>query len=94
MNSQLPPETNNPTELWPANEPPPTKTVLPFSRWYPLGAGVLAGLCLRFLFSGEPGGSWSAMAGSFIYFSPIIVGAVTVYIAEKIKRRKIGRAHV
>jgi hypothetical protein len=87
MNSLPSPDHNNPAELWPAGEPASTKTVLPFSRWYPLGAGVLAGLCLRFLFSGEPGGSWSAMAGSFIYFSPIIVGAVTVYIAEKIKRR-------
>ncbi len=63
------------------------RTSLPFRRWYPLAAGLLAGLVLRFLFSGAPGGNWSAMAGAFIYAAPIVVGAVTVYVAERLKRR-------
>jgi Polyketide cyclase / dehydrase and lipid transport len=60
---------------------------LPFSRWYPLLAGVVAGLLLRFAFSGAPGGNWSAMTGAFIYFAPMLVGAVTVYAAETTARR-------
>lgn len=61
--------------------------VLPFSRWWPLLAGVLAGLLLRLVFSGQPGNAYAAMMGSFIYLSPIVVGAVTVYVAEKASRR-------
>jgi hypothetical protein len=60
---------------------------LPFKRWYPLAAGLLAGIVLRLIFHGEPGGNWSAMTGAFIYFAPMFVGAVTVYIAETQKRR-------
>jgi uncharacterized protein YndB with AHSA1/START domain len=51
---------------------------------------LLAGLVLRFLFFGEPGSSWSAMAGAFIYTAPILVGAVTVYVAERQQRRSWG----
>lgn len=50
-------------------------------------AGVLAGLALRLVFSGEPGSPYAAMMGAFIYLSPIIVGAVTVYLAETRQRR-------
>jgi hypothetical protein len=58
-----------------------------FSSLYPLTAGVVAGLLLRFLFYGKPGSSWSAMAGAFIYLAPLLVGAVTVYVAERKRRR-------
>ncbi|MEO8020268.1 SRPBCC domain-containing protein [Polaromonas sp.] len=61
--------------------------VLPYSRWWPLAAGVLAGLLLRLVFSGKPGNAYAAMMGSFIYLSPVVVGAVTVYVAEKASRR-------
>jgi hypothetical protein len=60
---------------------------LPFSGWWPLLAGVLAGLALRLLFSGKPGGPYAAMMAAFIYLSPLIVGAVTVYVAERRQRR-------
>jgi hypothetical protein len=63
---------------------------LPFSGWWPLLAGVLAGLALRIGFSGEPGGAYAAMTGSYIYLSPVIVGAVTVYAAERKRRRTWG----
>jgi hypothetical protein len=64
-----------------------SKKVLPFSGAYPVAAGVLLGLALRLLFSGKPGSAWSAMAGSFIYLAPLLVGAATVYVAETTKRR-------
>ena len=60
---------------------------LPFSWAYPLVAGALAGLVLRFAFWGKPGSPWSAMAGAFIYLAPVVVGAVTVYAAERVRRR-------
>ncbi|OYT90262.1 MAG: polyketide cyclase [Burkholderiales bacterium PBB3] len=66
------------------------KKAIPFSWAYPLIAGVAGGMLLRFIFSGRPGGAWSAMAGAFIYLSPILVGAITVYVAETQKRRSWG----
>jgi hypothetical protein len=60
---------------------------LPYAKWWPLLAGALAGLVLRFVFYGAPGEPFAAMMASFIYFSPAIVGAVTVYVAERQQRR-------
>ena len=68
----------------------PPERKLPFAFWWPLLFGALAGLALRLVFSGSPGRPYAAMLGSFIYFSPLIVGAVTVYAAEKVKRRSWG----
>lgn len=65
----------------------PRDLAVPFSLWWPFLAGILAGLGLRFLFSGKPGQEYATMMGTFIYMSPVIVGAVTVYVAETIKRR-------
>ncbi len=45
------------------------------------------GLLLRFLFSDSPGTARSAMAGAFIYGAPILVGVITVYVAELKQRR-------
>jgi len=39
------------------------------------------------IYSGEPGGSFSAMKGSFFYLAPVVVGCVTVYVAETKQRR-------
>jgi hypothetical protein len=61
--------------------------VVPFSAWYPVVAGVLSGILLRLLFSGDPGSARSAMAGSFILLAPMLVGAITVYVAETTQRR-------
>jgi hypothetical protein len=54
---------------------------------YPIVAGALCGVLLRLAFSGPGGSSWSAMAGAFIFTAPILVGMVTVYLAERQQRR-------
>jgi hypothetical protein len=60
---------------------------LPFRYRWPVLAGALAGIVLRLMFSGAAGSPWSAMAGAFVFFTPIVVGMVTVYIAEREERR-------
>lgn len=62
-------------------------TRLPFRGAWPFLAGIAAGLLMRFLFSGKPGHAYATMLGSFIYLSPMLVGAVTVYAAERTRRR-------
>jgi uncharacterized protein YndB with AHSA1/START domain len=66
-------------------EPP-----LPFAKRYPVVAGVCLGLVLRFIFSGPAGSAWSAMSGAFIFWTPIAIGMVTVYLAERVRRRTWG----
>jgi len=61
--------------------------VLPFSKWWPLAMGALTGIVLRLIFSGDPGGAFTAMKGAFVYLAPLAVGAVTVYVAEAKQRR-------
>ncbi len=60
---------------------------LPMLARYPIIAGALAGVLLRLAFSGPAGSPWSAMAGAFIYIAPVLVGMVTVYLAERQQRR-------
>jgi hypothetical protein len=78
---ELPKIPENPAEDGSPQRP------LPFSRWIPLLVGVLYGIVLRIWFSGNPGGPYAAMMGSFVYLAPFLVGAVTVYVAEKRQRR-------
>lgn len=59
----------------------------PFAWIWPVLAGASAGVGLRLVFWGEPGKPFAAMMAAFIYFSPILVGAVTVYVAERKQRR-------
>jgi uncharacterized protein YndB with AHSA1/START domain len=66
--------------------PAPTRT-LAFSGWYPYFAGAVVGLLLRLVFVGQPGGAFSAMLGAFILLAPAVCGAVTVYAAERQRRR-------
>ena len=61
--------------------------MIPFSYWWPIGAGAIAGLVMRLVFSGDPGNAYSAMLESFIIGSPLLVGLVTVYVAERTERR-------
>jgi hypothetical protein len=68
-------------------QPSPSQ-LLPFSKWWPLLAGAMAGIALRLVFSGKPGNAYAAMMSSFIYLSPVLVVAVTVYVAEKKARRR------
>ena len=66
---------------------PPAPRILPFSKWIPLVAGVLAGIVLRLVFSGLPGKAYSPMMETFIVLAPLLVGAVTVYVSEWQKRQ-------
>ncbi len=61
---------------------------IPFSWLWPIAAGVLAGLALRFVFSGHHGQPYATMMASFIFLTPMVVGAVTVYVAERQQRRR------
>jgi hypothetical protein len=80
---------SQPIDKLPSPAPLPSSPfkLAPFSNWYPFAAGVAGGLFLRALFSGQPGGTWSAMAGSFIFLAPMLVGAITVYVAQTHKKR-------
>jgi hypothetical protein len=64
--------------------------ILPFKAWWPIGLGALAGLLLRFVFSGTAGGPYVAMMDSFILGAPVMVSVVTVYLAERAARRTWG----
>lgn len=63
------------------------KHALPYAAWWPLLAGAIAGIALRFAFSGTYAGLPEAMGWAFIYLAPMAVGAVTVYVAETHERR-------
>jgi hypothetical protein len=66
----------------------PAKPALPFLKRYPILMGAAMGLLMRVLvFDAKPGGAWSTMAGAFIWLAPIMVGMVTVYVAERAQRR-------
>jgi hypothetical protein len=60
---------------------------LPFSGWWAIGGGALAGLLMRLAFWGDPGQAFNVMLGSFIIGAPLVVAAVTVYLAERIEAR-------
>jgi hypothetical protein len=64
--------------------------MLPFKSWWPIGLGALAGLLLRFVFSGSAGDPYVAMMASFILGAPVMVSVVTVYLAERAARRTWG----
>lgn len=55
--------------------------------WWPILAGVLAGVFFRLLYSNEPARFYNAMMSSFVLLVPVVVGAVTVYLAELTARR-------
>ena len=82
-NPYAPPET-------PLGEPPEESRAgrrLPFSGWYAIGGGALAGLITRLVFSGSAGNAFGAMLASFIFGAPLLVAAVTVWLAERIEPR-------
>lgn len=55
--------------------------------WWPFAAGVIVGIAFRLIFSGAPGHPFDAMLVSFVVLGPLLVGVVTVYVAERIARR-------
>lgn len=54
---------------------------------WPLLFGLLVGLGFRLVFRGDPTESFNVMGASFTLLVPIAVAAVTVYAAERTKRR-------
>src|SRR5262245_21640040 len=74
-------------ELTAPPPPAPEPRMLPYSFWWPIAGGALAGLLMRLVFSGAPGDAYSTMLGSFIVGSPVLVGFLTVYLAERTERR-------
>lgn len=66
------------------------REVLPYRNLLPVAAGVLSGLLLRFVFSGSAGKPYAPMLASFIYVAPLVVAAVTVYVAERAAPRTWG----
>lgn len=75
------------TPLGEQPDEPRTGRRLPFSGWYAIGGGVLAGLLLRLVFWGKAGDAFGAMLASFIFGAPLLVAAVTVWLAERIEPR-------
>lgn len=70
----------------------PARPALP-RPWYKglgwlfaLMCGALTGIVLRLVFSGAPGQRYSPMLASFALLVPLLVGAVTVYVAERERR--------
>lgn len=57
---------------------------------WPLMAGAAVGIALRLVFSGDSGDALNVMMASFTLLAPVLVGAVTVYTAERMKRRSWG----
>jgi len=53
----------------------------------PLMCGALVGLGIRLLCWGKPGQAYDPMLRSFVLLVPILVGAVAVYVAERVERR-------
>ncbi len=66
---------------------PSSGRLLPFARRWAILSGAIAGLILRLLFIGGPGERYAPMGTAFVLFVPLAVGAVTVYLAERVKRR-------
>jgi hypothetical protein len=81
--------SSSPTPAGPADES--ARTVAPpFGLRHPILGGMVAGVLLRLAFSGQAGSPWSAMAGTFIFLAPVLVGMLTVYLAERQCRRSWG----
>ncbi|MDQ7974801.1 MAG: hypothetical protein REJ24_19640 [Rhodocyclaceae bacterium] len=90
MNGETPRPSPSPAARVQADTTVPPAANLPFSGWVPLLVGAGVAFVIRLLFRGAPGGPFSAMLGAFIYLAPAVCGAVTVYAAERIRRRSIG----
>lgn len=66
---------------------------LPLGLWvWPLTAGAASGVALRLAFAGDPIAILSPMSGAFIWFTPLVVGSLTAFIAERSAPRTL-RTH-
>jgi hypothetical protein len=68
----------------------PSNSTLPFSAFLPFVAGIAAGLLMRFVFSKGEGDPLSVMSGAFVFGAPLLIGAVTVFVAERLAPRGLG----
>src|SRR5689334_6977259 len=66
---------------------PGSRRLLPFRTLWPFLAGAGAGVALRLIFNAGAMSILHAMSGAFIFLAPVVVGVVTVYIAERSTRR-------
>ena len=83
VDPQNPEPQSKKERLWAQTHPEDRR--LPFAKRYPILVGALGGVLLRFGAElGLPGG---AMGMAFIFGVPILVGALTVYLAERVRRR-------
>lgn len=72
----------------PADSPPNGRSWIDRAGWYvPVICGALVGIAMRLLYSGSPNFPYDPMMNSFVLLVPILVSAVTVYVAERIERR-------
>jgi hypothetical protein len=81
----------NDTSPAPSSETEPAEKrprFLPFAWWVPMATGAVLGLALRLIFShGGRGDPFEVMSNAYFLFSPFAVGAATVYVAERERRR-------
>jgi hypothetical protein len=78
---QLPPE-----EFEAAQEPPRRELL----RWLgPIVLGASIGMAWRLVFHGHPHSPYNAMMASFAVLVPMIIGAVTVIVAERSLPQKL-----
>lgn len=98
------PQRPDPDTAAPASpEPPPLPHALDrpagasTKRWLralllallPFLGGALIGMVLRLIFNGEAGSTWAPMLTVFILLAPVAIGAVTVYLAERQRARRL-----
>ena len=69
---------------------PGANSTLPFSAFYPFLSGIAVGLLMRFVFSKGEGDPLSVMSGAFVFGAPLLIGAVTVFVAECLAPRGLG----
>ncbi len=55
--------------------------------FWPVAFGAATGLAIRLIFQGDTYYAYNVMMASFTVLVPITVGAITIYVAERIARR-------
>lgn len=77
----------------PAPAPPVAPPPSLLAETVPVLIGAAVGLALRWIFDGEPGERFAPMLPIFFLLAPAAVGAVTVFVAERLRARSV-RYHV
>jgi hypothetical protein len=77
------------TEMNKESSSPSHNNKFPYAKGWAVLAGAVVGLLLRLVFLGAPGGAYAPMGTVFVVLVPLAVGAVTVYLAERVERRSV-----